>query len=108
MSFTLEIATFNIQSSLAAANAGADRIELCENPNDGGTTPSYGTLKTVKEKITIPVFPIVRPRGGDFFYTNDEFEVMKKDIILITQLGLEGVVIGLLKKDGTRDSKRTS
>src|SRR5436190_22051623 len=100
MSFTLEIATFNIQSSLAAANAGADRIELCENPNDGGTTPSYGTLKTIKEKMNVPVFPIVRPRGGDFLYSDEEFEAMKKDLLLIKNLGFEGVVIGLLKKDG--------
>src|SRR5215469_16826654 len=70
----LEIAVFNIQSALLAVNAGADRIELCENPADGGTTPSYGTLKTIKEKISIPVFPIIRARGGDFFYTADEFE----------------------------------
>src|SRR5438874_11646424 len=89
----LEIAVFNIQSAILAANAGADRIELCENPTDGGTTSSYGTLKTVKEKINIPVFPIIRPRGGDFLYSNEEFEVMKKDVLLIKSLEFEGVVI---------------
>jgi copper homeostasis protein len=108
MSFILEIAVFNIESALLAAKAGADRIELCENPSDGGTTPSYGTLKTIREKINIPVFPIVRARGGDFLYSNDEFEVMKKDISLIKDLGFEGVVIGLLKKDGTIDIQRTT
>jgi copper homeostasis protein len=108
MSFNLEIAVFNIESALLAAKAGADRIELCENPYDGGTTPSYGTLKTVREKIDIPVFPIVRARGGDFLYSEDEFEVMKKDVALIKDVGFEGVVIGLLKKDGTIDIQRTS
>ena len=104
---TLEIAVFNIQSALLAAQAGADRIELCENPADGGTTPSYGTLKTVKEKISIPVFPIIRANGGDFFYNEDEFEVMQKDVLMCKQLGFEGVVIGLLNKDATVDIQRT-
>ena len=108
MSFTLEIAVFNIQSAMLASQAGADRIELCENPFEGGTTPSYGTLKTVREKITIPIFPIIRPRGGDFLYSDEEFEVIKKDILLIKDLGFEGAVIGLLKRDGTIDTPRTS
>src|SRR5215471_2757264 len=103
MSFILEIAVFNIQSALIAAEAGADRIELCENPTDGGTTPSYGTLKTVREKVTIPVFPIIRARGGDFFYNDDEFEVMQKNVALCKQLGFDGVVIGLLNKDASVD-----
>src|SRR5678815_4262395 len=72
--FILEIAVFNIESALLAAASGADRIELCENPADGGTTSSYGTLKTVREKIDISVFPIVRARGGDFLYSDEEFE----------------------------------
>lgn len=104
---TLEIAVFNISSALLAVAAGADRIELCENAAEGGTTPSYGTLKTVREKISIPVFPIIRPRGGDFLYSDTEFEVMKKEILLCKELGYEGVVIGLLKEDGTIDAERT-
>ncbi len=103
----LEIAVFNIQSAIMAAQAGANRLELCENPFDGGTTPSYGTLKTVREKITIPVFPIIRPRGGDFLYVEEEFEVMKKDILLCKSLGFEGIVTGLLNSDATIDVKRT-
>lgn len=103
----LEIAVFNIGSALLAVEAGADRLELCENPGEGGTTPSYGTLKIVKEKINVPVFPIIRPRGGDFLYSDEEFEVMKKDIELCKQLGFEGVVIGLLNEDGTVDEART-
>src|ERR1700733_1516644 len=82
----LEIAVFNIASAWLAAQTGADRIELCENATDGGTTPSYGTLKTIKEKISIPVFPIIRARGGDFFYSDDEFAVMQKDVLLCKQL----------------------
>lgn len=107
MKKTLEIAVFNIGSALAAAKAGADRIELCENPFDGGTTPSYGTLKTVREKIGIPVFPIIRPRGGDFLYSSEEFEVMRRDVLLCKELGFEGAVLGLLLADGAIDVSRT-
>ncbi len=103
----LEIAVFNVASAIAASNAGANRLELCENPFDGGTTPSYGTLQTVREKVSIPVFPIIRPRGGDFLFSEDEFAVMKKDIELCKQLGFEGVVIGLLLEDGNIDEERT-
>jgi copper homeostasis protein len=103
----LEIAVFNIQSAILAANARADRIELCENPFDGGTTPSYGTLKIAREKINIPVFPIIRPRGGDFLYSNEEYEVMKKDVLLCKELGFEGLVTGMLLQDGSIDIKRT-
>lgn len=103
----LEIAVFNIQSAILATNAGADRIELCENAADGGTTPSYGYLKTAREKISIPIFPIIRSRGGDFFYTDDEFAVMRKDVLLCKDLGFEGIVIGLLNKDASVDKERT-
>jgi copper homeostasis protein len=103
----LEIAVFNIESALLAVSAGADRLELCENPGEGGTTPSYGTLKIVREKVNIPVFPIIRVRGGDFLYSDDEYAVMKKDIELCKQLGFEGVVIGLLHADGSVDAERT-
>jgi copper homeostasis protein len=102
----LEIAVFNLHAALLATEAGADRLELCENPAEGGTTPSYGTLKTVREKISIPVFPIIRPRGGDFLYSEEEFEVMKKDIGLCKQLQFEGVVIGMLHANGTVDAER--
>ena len=102
----LEIAVFNIQSAIIAANAGAGRLELCENYNEGGTTPSYGFLKLVREKISIPVFPIIRPRGGDFLYNDEEFEVMMKDILLCKELGFEGAVTGILKADGAIDVER--
>ncbi len=97
----LEIAVFNYQSALLASQAGADRLELCADAAEGGTTPSYGTLKMVREKIDIPVFPIIRPRGGDFFFTDEEFSIMKKEIALCKELQFEGVVIGALHTDAT-------
>lgn len=103
----LEVAVFNISSALQAQSVGADRLELCQNPLEGGTTPSYGTLKTVREKVSIPVFPIIRPRGGDFLYDDAEFEVLKKDVQLCKELGFPGLVTGLLKKDGNVDIERT-
>ena len=103
----LEVAVFNIESAIAAEAAGANRLELCENPNEGGTTPSYGTLSVVSSTISIPVFPIIRPRGGDFLYTRSEFDVMKNDIRLCKELGFGGVVIGLLLPDGCIDKART-
>ncbi|SEA03064.1 copper homeostasis protein [Arachidicoccus rhizosphaerae] len=104
----LEVAVFNIQSALLAEKAGADRLELCENPKEGGTTPSYGTLKTVIEKVGIPAFPIIRPRGGDFLYDEPSYEVIKKDVLLCKELGFKGAVTGLLNRDGTVDMERTS
>ena len=103
----LEIAVFNIESAMMAQTAGANRLELCENPNEGGTTPSYGTLSVVAKNISIPVFPIIRPRGGDFLYSDAEFDVMKNDITVCKELGFAGVVIGLLLPDGSIDIKRT-
>ncbi|MDP1811251.1 MAG: copper homeostasis protein CutC [Sediminibacterium sp.] len=107
MSVNLEIAVFTIESALLAASAGADRLELCENPAEGGTTPSYGTLKIVREHIFIPVFPIIRPRGGDFFFSDEAFEVMKKDISLCKELQFEGVVIGSLLRNGNINTEHT-
>lgn len=106
--FVLEIACFNVLSAIEAANAGANRIELCDNATEGGTTPSYGSIKTVLQNVNIPVFPIIRPRGGDFLYTNDEFSAMLHDVQLCKQLGCQGVVLGLLKKDGRVDVERTT
>lgn len=103
----LEIAVFNVSAAIDAAQAGADRIELCDSPEDGGTTPSYGTLKVLKEKINIPIFPIIRPRGGDFLYNEAEFEVMLQDINMCREMGFTGVVTGLLLPEGQVDVERT-
>ena len=105
---TLEIAVFSVQSALDAIQAGAHRIELCENPNEGGTTPSYGSLLAMSKQQTVPVFPIIRPRGGDFLYTDTEFQIMKQDVIVAKELGFKGVVIGLLNSDGRIDKIRTA
>ncbi len=105
--FILEIACFSMESALIAENAGADRIELCDNPMEGGTTPSYGTLKIAITQLKIPIHPIIRPRGGHFVYTVTEIEIMKEDIRLCKNLGYEGVVFGLLQKDGSINSELT-
>ena len=107
MSTKLEIAVFSVEAAVTALKAGAHRIEFCENPQEGGTTPSYGSLKTLRSYTTQPVFPIIRPRGGDFFYSRSEFEVMKADLLIIKELGYLGAVIGLLNADGSIDTKRT-
>ncbi len=103
----LEVAVFTVEAALAAIKAGADRIEFCENPNEGGTTPSFGSLKTLIKLTSIPVFPIIRPRGGDFLYTNAEYECIKADLLLVKELGYPGAVIGLLNVDGSIDTIRT-
>ena len=90
-----------------AQRLGADRVELCDNLEEGGTTPSYGTIKMVVRDLTIPVFVIIRPRGGDFCYSCEEIEIMKEDIKVCKELGVDGVVLGVLKKDKTIDYEVT-
>jgi copper homeostasis protein len=107
MSTKLEIAVFSVEAAVTALKAGAHRIEFCENPQEGGTTPTYGSLKTLRSYTTQPVFPIIRPRGGDFLYSRSEFEVMKADLLLVKELGYLGAVIGLLNADGSIDTNRT-
>lgn len=106
MNFTLEVIGFNIESCILAQTAGAHRIELCDNPADGGTTPSYGFIKVSRQKLDISLYPIIRPRGGDFLYTDAEFEIMKTDIQVCKELGCNGVVTGILNTNGTVDKER--
>ena len=106
MKFELEVIAFDIQSCQLAADNGADRIELCANPHEGGTTPSYGMMKAARKSTQIQVFPIIRPRGGDFLYSSAEFEAMKDDIKAAQDIGCEGVVIGILNDDGSVDIER--
>lgn len=80
---------------------GANRIELCENLSVGGTTPSYGTIKLCIEKLNIPTFVMIRPRGGDFVYSSEEIEIMKEDIKICKKLGVKGIVLGVLTNDNT-------
>jgi len=107
MDFKLEIIAFTIESCAIAQASGANRNELCENPGDGGTTPSYGFIKAAREKLHIELYCMIRPRDGDFFYSDDEFEIMKNDVQNAKQLGCDGVVIGLLNKDGSVDKERS-
>lgn len=106
MKYTLETIAFNIQSCILAQTAGADRIELCDNPGEGGTTPSYGFTKAARQVLKIDLFPIIRPRGGDFLYNDAEFEIMKTDVQVCKNLGCDGVVFGLLNNDATIDKIR--
>ena len=108
MKYLIEIATSDFLTTKSAVEGGTDRVELCTNLAEGGTTPSYAHIKKCRETFDIALFPIIRPRGGDFLYTKDEFEIMKNDIKLCKELGCEGIVIGLLNMDGTIDMTRTS
>ena len=106
--YIIEIATSDFTTTKSAVEGGADRIELCANLAEGGTTPSFGTIKQCRESFEVSLFPIIRPRGGDFLYTKDEYEIMLHDVKLCKQLGCDGVVIGLLNMDGTIDIVRTA
>ncbi|NEU09289.1 copper homeostasis protein CutC [Flavihumibacter sp. R14] len=108
MDFELEICANSILSALAAQLGGASRIELCDNMAEGGTTPSAGMIMQCKKLLSIPVFPIIRPRGGDFLYSDEEFAIMKQDISFCKNAGCEGVVIGILNGDGSIDTARCS
>ena len=102
----LEIAVFSYHGAQLAEQAGADRIELCENPLEGGTTPSYGYLQLVSKTISIPVFPIIRPRGGDFLYSDEEWEIVLQDIQVCKELGFSGIVTGCLTPAATIHESR--
>lgn len=101
----LEIAAGSLASAIAAQEGGADRVELCGSLAEGGITPSYGTLALVRERVRIPVYVLIRPRGGDFLYGDAEFEIMQRDIETCARVGLDGVVIGALDADGHVDPR---
>lgn len=97
----IEIASFNIQSAIIAQQNGADRVELCAEMNVGGTTPSIADIKEVRAVLNIDLNVMIRPRGGDFVYTGDEFQQMKNEILAIKELGVDGLVFGILNADNT-------
>lgn len=103
---SMEVCANSVTSALAAAQGGAIRVELCENLLEGGTTPSYAQIWHAKQKLSIPVFPIIRPRGGDFLYSDLEFEIMKTEIKMCRSLDCEGVVFGILTANGQVDITR--
>jgi copper homeostasis protein len=103
----VEAAVETLDSALAAERAGADRIELCDNLSEGGTTPDGGLVAAIVERIQLPVFVLIRPRAGDFVYSASEFDVMVRDIELTRTMGIAGIVTGALDASGRVDVKRT-
>ena len=97
----IEIACFNVESALIAQKAGADRVELCEDISVGGTTPTIETIQQARENLTIDLYVMIRPRGGNFVYSDSELEQMKFEIETIKKLGINGFVFGILNKDKT-------
>lgn len=104
--YLLEVVCFTAESAIAAQEGGADRVELCENFTEGGNTPGFGTIKLTREKLHIALNVMIRPRGGDFLYSDLEFEIMKADILQCRVLGINGVVFGILNADGSVDRLR--
>jgi copper homeostasis protein len=105
--YLLEIAVDTIAAALAAERGGADRLELCSQLAVGGLTPSADVMRTAREQISLPIFVMIRPRGGDFFYSDAEFAAMQGDIAIASQLGMNGVVSGVLLADGHVDVARS-
>lgn len=108
MNFKLEICVDSVQSAMAAQAAGASRVELCGNLPEGGTTPGYGTIVSVRKNLSIGLHVIIRPRGGDFLYSGLEFDSMRREIEICGEAGVDGVVLGILKSDGRVDGERTA
>jgi len=102
----LEACINSALSGIEAQSGGADRVELCENMQEGGCTPSAGSISFAREHLHISLFVMIRPRGADFLYSPGEFEIMKQDVLTAKNLGADGVVFGILKPDGTIDKER--
>lgn len=105
--YTLEVCVDSMASVLAAQEGGAHRIELCDSLLEGGLTPSAGTIEVARRHLSIDINVMIRPRGGDFLYSDLEVEVMQRDIMVAKQLGANGVVFGLLTANGAIDVERT-
>ena len=103
----VEICTFSLESCLNAQLAGVSRVELCSGMYDGGTTPSAAMIRMAREKLSIQLYVMIRPRGGDFLYSDLEFEMMKEDIRFAKACRADGVVLGILNADGSVDVRRT-
>lgn len=108
MNKKIEICVDSVESCINAERGGADRLELCGNMFEGGTTPSYGVLQLAREMVSKPIYAMVRPRGGDFCYNDIEFEIMKREIKLMKELKIDGIVFGILTKEGKVDKERCS
>ncbi len=108
MKFKLEICVDTVESAIIAQSAGADRIELCNNLMEGGTTTGFGTISSARNNLTIGLNVIIRPRGGDFLYSDLEYDIMRRDIDCCGEIGVDGIVLGLLIQDGSIDIDRTA
>ena len=104
----IEVCVDSVESALAAQAGGADRVELCDNLMEGGTTPSAGTIGVARSQLSIGLHVLIRPRGGDFYYSDLEMEIMRLDITHAKALGVDGVVVGILTPDGSIDTARTA
>jgi copper homeostasis protein len=105
--FLLEISVESVEAAMAAERGGADRIEFCSNAREGGTTPSEELLRAVRERVSLPIFSMVRPRAGNFVYTDKEFEATRREIEAAKEFRMDGVVLGLLNARGYVDIERT-
>jgi copper homeostasis protein len=103
---TLEVCANSVTSALAAQEGGAVRVELCENLKEGGTTPSHGQILMARSVLHIKLYVLIRPRGGDFLYSDLEYDIMMADIRYCIEAGCDGVVIGMLNADGSIDTER--
>lgn len=103
---SLEVCAFTIQSCLIAERAGAKRVELCDNPIEGGTTPSYGVIRQVRERIGIELYPIIRPRALNYFYDDDEWNSILHDVKRCRELGCDGISVGVQKQNGEIDADK--
>ncbi len=108
MNFKLEVCVDSVESAINAQDGGAHRIELCNNLLEGGTTPSSGTISSVRNNLSIDLHVIIRPRSGDFLYTDLEYDIMRRDIEICGEYGVDGIVIGILMSDGEIDIERTA
>lgn len=108
MNFLLEICVDTVESAIEAQNAGAHRIELCDNLFEGGTTPSYGTILSARSNLNIGLNVIIRPRGGDFLYSDLEYDIMRREIDFCGECNIDGVVLGILRSGGAVDVERTA
>jgi len=104
----VEVCVGSAEGAIAARAAGADRVELCADLVEGGITPSLATVRIVRERTEAGLMVMIRPRGGDFLYSDLEYEVMQRDVDIMKQAGVDGVVLGILCKDGSIDVARTA